>query len=109
MGAFFFYNNRKPRKFNHSPILYNVEEEQRKARLENRIREIKKEMNVEVEPEPASGKKTNFQEAFLSETKHLKKRKAREADDDKPFFTNNTTLVIIILALGVLFYIFFLR
>lgn len=108
MGVFFFYNNRKPRKFNYRPILFDAEEEERKARLEKRIREIKKEMNVEVEEEPVT-QKTNFQESFLSETKHLKKRKAREAEDNKPFFTNNYTLIFIIILLGVIFYLLFLR
>lgn len=108
MGLFFFYNNRKPRKFNYKPILFDAEEEERKARLEKRIRDIKREMNIEVE-EDVSTKKTDFKEAFLVESKHLKKRKAREADGDKPFFTNNTSLVLIIIALLVLFYLLFLR
>ncbi len=108
MGIFFFYNNRKPRKFNYKPILFDAEEEERKSRLEKRIREIKREMNIEVEEETTTQKK-DFKEAFLAESKHLKKRKAREADGDKPFFTNNTSLVLIIIVLCVLFYFLFLR
>ncbi len=48
--AFFFYNNRKPRKFSCTPILYN--EKRRKKKLEKRILEIKREMGV-VPDEPS--------------------------------------------------------
>ncbi len=108
MSIFFFYNNRKPRKFNYQPILFDAKEEERQARLKKRIREIKKEMNIEVEDEPTA-QKTDFKESFLAESKHLKKRKAREESGDKPFFTNNRSLILIILALLVLFYLLFLR
>ena len=109
MGIFYFYNNRKPRKFNHVPILYNPEEEERQLRMQKRIHEIKKDMNALPENEKAPEPKTNFQEAFLSTSKHLRKRKEREERGEKPFFTNNVTLIILILALFGLFYFIFLR
>ncbi len=109
MGVFFFYNNRKPRKFNHVPILYNPEEEARKKRMQTRIQEIKKEMNMAEESDESPRQTVNFQEAFLSETRHLKKRKDREARGETPFFTNNIVLFVLILALIALFYFFFLR
>ncbi len=42
MGTFFFYNNRKPRKFNYTHILHDPEEDARKDRLHSRIESIKK-------------------------------------------------------------------
>lgn len=112
MGIFFFYNNRKPRKFNYRPVLYNPEEEERKERMEQRIRRIKEEMaTAEGKPIelPREEKKTDFGREFLSQTKYLKRRKERETDDDKPFFTNNRTVVFLLIVLMFLLYYIFLR
>lgn len=107
MGIFFFYNNRKPRKFNYTPILYNPEKEEREERIQKRIREIKRELNMVVENEPM--KKTEFKSEFLSQTKHLKKRKDREESGETAFFTSNRILLIaLIVLLGLLFF-WFLR
>ncbi len=112
MGIFFFYNNRKPRKFQHRTIMYDSDEEARKERMEKRIRRIEQEVAREegreiiIEDRP---EKTDFGKEFVSQTKYLKRRKEREEGDSKPFFTNNITIVLFLAALIVLFYILFLR
>lgn len=112
MGLFFFYNNRKPRKFNHRPILFDPEKEARREEMEKRIRRMKEEVAREegrpIEPY-AEERKTDFKEEFLSQTKYLKKRKEREEGDNKPFYANTTTIVLFLAVLIVLFYILFLR
>ena len=113
MGMFFFYNNRKPRKFNHSPILYDPDKEERKEQMEKRIRRMREEVAREegrtVETQPETTRKTDFGEEFLSQTKYLKRRKEREKDENKPFFTSNITIVLLIVALLFIFYFVFLR
>lgn len=104
---FFFYNNRKPRKFNYTPILYNPEEEERKEKLNKRIAEIKREMGVM--PEVEVSKPKEFKSEFIGQTKHLKKRKDREEAGQKTFFTNNGLLFLIILILLAIFYFWILR
>lgn len=112
MGLFFFYNNRKPRKFNHRPILFDPAEEARKEQMEKRIRRIKEEVAREegrtIEPSPVKPK-TDFGEEFLSQTKYLKRRKERVDEDSKPFYANNITIVLFLAVLIVLFYLLFLR
>ena len=112
MGIFFFYNNRKPRKFNHRPILFNPEEEARRENMEKRIRRIKEEVareeGIPIEPQQIK-QKTDFKGEFLTQTKHLKKRAERTDDDHKPFYTNNITIVLLLAVLIVLFYLLFLR
>lgn len=112
MGIFFFYNNRKPRKFQHRTIMYDSDEEARKERMEKRIRRMEAEVareegrEVEFEDKPS---RTDFGKEFVSQTKYLKRRKEREDDGGKPFFTNNITIVLFLAALIVIFYLLFLR
>lgn len=113
MGMFFFYNNRKPRKFGYQPILYNPDEEERREQMEKRIRRIKEELALAegkpVENPPTDQKKTDFGAEFLSQTKYLKRRKEREQNGSKPFFANNITIFLLIIALFFIFYFIFLR
>ncbi len=108
MATFFFYNNKKPRKFNYQPILYNPEQEEREQNLQKRIRAMKQELNVasdnEIEPE-----KVDFGKEFLSQTKHLKKRKDKEESETKSFFANNGLLILFLIALFAVFYFWILR
>ena len=112
MGMFFFYNNRKPRKFNYKPILYDPDKEERKEQMEKRIRRIKEEVAKEegrtIETPQEVGK-TDFGEEFLSQTKFLKRRKEKEKDGNKPIFASNITIVLLIVALLIIFYFVFLR
>ncbi len=104
MGTFFFYNNRKPRKFNYTPILHNPEEDARKERLQSRIEAIKKDMGMLPEtPQEKEVERKDFKAEFISQTRHLKKRKSREASGDRAFFTNNGLLIIILIILFAIF------
>ena len=107
MATFFFYNNRKPRNFGYTPILYNEDEEARKKKLEKRIQEIKKEMGV-IPEEPKVEPRT-FKSEFLSQTHHLKKRKERETTGKRTFLSNNLVLILIIALLFAIFYFWILR
>ncbi|MEA4918858.1 hypothetical protein [Proteiniphilum sp.] len=107
MAAFFFYNNRKPGKFNYKPVLYNPEEEERKKNLQDRIEKIKREMGVL--PEEKKAEKKDFKVEFVSRTHHLKKRKENEGRANRSYFANNGLLIIILLLLFVLFYFWVLR
>lgn len=108
MATFFFYNNRKPRKFNYQPILYNPEEEARQTRLQKRITDIKKEMGVELS-EKDKTQKTDLKEEFIQQTTHLRRRKERESSGKKAFFTNNGLLFLILLALLAVLFFWILR
>jgi hypothetical protein len=110
MGTFFFYNNRKPRKFNYTPILYNPDEEARQERLAKRIEAIKKEMGVLPEqPEEKIQHRKDFKEVFISQTHHLKKRKLRAESGKSSFFANNRVLIIVLIILFAVFFFGFLR
>ncbi|MCE5205514.1 MAG: hypothetical protein LLF80_05335 [Porphyromonadaceae bacterium] len=110
MGTFFFYSNKKPRKFNYTPILHNPEEDARKDRLQSRIETIKKEMGVlpELSQEKMLEKK-DFKAEFISQTRHLKKRKMRETSGERTLFANNGLLIIILIILIIIFFFWFLR
>lgn len=109
MGSFFFYNNRKPRKFNYTPILYNPEEEARKERLQKRIEDVKKKMGVLTESDEEAQKKKAFKSDFISQTRHLKKRMEGDASGRPSFFANNGLLIIIMIALFAIFFFWLLR
>ncbi|MDD4631861.1 MAG: hypothetical protein PHQ77_06425 [Proteiniphilum sp.] len=110
MGTFFFYNNRKPRKFNYTPILHDPEEDARKDKLQNRIDEIKREMGVLPDlPQEKMAERKDFKAEFISQTRHLKKRKTREASGERTFFTNNGLLIIILIILFAVFFFWLLR
>ncbi len=106
MGVFFFYKNRKPRKYNYKPILYDPDEEERKERLQERIQEIKKEMGVL--PKEEIEKRTEFKKEFISQTRHLKKRKMRSSSGQAPFYTKNWLLIIFVIVLLALFFFWIL-
>lgn len=107
MGVFFFYKNRKPRKFEYKPILFDPVEDARKERLEKRISEIKREMGALPEEE-VDAKKTEFKQEFIAQTRHLKKRKSRQESGESPFYTRNGLLIIIVIVLLGLFFFWIL-
>lgn len=94
MAKFFFYNNRKPRKFNYKPILFDPEEDARKEKLQNRINAVKREMGVLEEEE--TKEKKDFKAEFVSQTKHFKKRQERVESGRSSFISNNGILIIIV-------------
>lgn len=107
MATFFFYNNRKPRKFNYTPILYNEEEEARKKKLDKRINEIKKEMGVL--PENPTAEPKEFKTEFVSQTRHLRKRQEKLESGRVSFFSNNLVLVLLIVVLFAIVYFWIFR
>ena len=94
MAKFFFYNNRKPRKFNYKPILFDPDEDARKEKLQKRINAVKREMGVLEEEE--TKEKKDFKAEFVSQTKHLKKRQDRVESGRSSFISNNGILIIIV-------------
>ncbi|MDD2299377.1 MAG: hypothetical protein PHQ67_03890 [Fermentimonas sp.] len=107
MGVFFFYKNRKPRKFNYKPILYDPDEDARKEKLQKRIESVKREMGVM--PERTEVDKKDFKSEFVSQTRYLKKRKDREEAGGNSFITNNGLLIIIAVILLLIFIFWLLR
>jgi hypothetical protein len=107
MGVFFFYHNRKPRKFNYTPILYNPEEEERKKKLQERIEKVKREMGVL--PEETAVEKKDFKAEFVSQTHHLKKRKEKEDSGKGSALANNRLLILALAVLFAIFFFWFLR
>jgi hypothetical protein len=103
MGVFFFYHNRKPRKFNYTPILYNPDEEERKKKLQARIEKVKREMGVL--PEEPAAKQTDFKAEFVSQTHHLKKRKEKATST----LADNRLLILALAILFAIFAFWFLR
>lgn len=103
MGAFFFYNNRKPRKFNYTPILYDPDEEERKKNLQDRIDSVKREMGVL--PQQTREEKKDFKSEFVSQTHHLRKRKEK----GNSVFANSRLLIVILVVLFAIFYFWILR
>jgi hypothetical protein len=108
MGSFFFYNNRKPRKFNYTPILFNADEEERRERLQKRIENVKKEMGVLPETEEETAEKKEFKSEFISQTRHLKKRMEGDASGKTSFFANNGLLIILLIVLFAIFFFWLL-
>ena len=107
MARFFFYNNRKPRKFNYKPILFDPDEEARTERIQKRIISVKREMGVLSEEEVKE--KKDYKTEFVSQTKHLKKRHERVEEGINSFFTNNGLLILIVLILIAVFFFWLLR
>lgn len=107
MAKFFFYNNRKPRKFNYKPILFDPDEDERKERLQNRINAVKKEMGVL--PQEEVKERQDFKAEFVSQTKHLKKRQDRVESGSNSFISNNGILIIIVITLIAIFFFWLLK
>ncbi len=107
MAAFFFYNNRKPRKFNYKPILYNPEKEQMKEHVQKRVEAVKREMGIL--PEKEYKEKTDFKSEFVSQTKHLRKRHDRMESGRNTFLTNNWILIVVAVILFGIFFFWLLR
>lgn len=101
MGVFFFYNNRRPRRFNYKPVLYDPDEDRLKEHVQNRIRAVKKEMGLELEEAKLEPK--DFKSEFVSQTKHLKKRHQRVNSGQNSFLTNNPLLIVVAVLLIALF------
>jgi hypothetical protein len=102
MAIFSFYNSRKPRQFNHTPIYFDP----RKENLEKRIHKVKMEMGVE-EVDPDAYKEA-IKGSFIEGTSHLKKSKYR-GDDIRNRVNKNMRLLLIVALLGFLFWYLYFR
>lgn len=102
MGAFFFYNARKPRQFDHKPIYWDP----RKEALEERIQRVKRKLGVPEEN--LENYKPSIRGTFVEGTKHLKKSKSR-GDTITDRIYKNTRLILVLTLLGVIFWYLFLR
>ncbi len=102
MGLFSFYNVRKPRQFEHTPIYFDP----RKEALEKRIHKVKAEMGVEdLDPEQ---RKEAIRGSFIEGTTHLKKSK-NKGDDIRRRMYKNMRLILIAAILGFVLWYFFLK
>ncbi|MGL5012832.1 MAG: hypothetical protein ACRC6V_00890 [Bacteroidales bacterium] len=99
MGLFFFYNQRKPRQFNHKPIYY----DQRKEELEKRIQRVKREMGEEIKDEEF---KPDLKGAFADQTHHVRRRRE---NPDKGSSATNIRLFIILVILAILAYFLYFK
>lgn len=101
MSLFFFYNNRKPRQFQHKPILYDPEKDE----FNERILKIKKEMGVIKDDEYQPTIKGEFTKA----SKHVTRKQTRESESGKTLISRTFTLILILVLLLVVFYFLFLK
>lgn len=101
MALLSFYNNRRPRSFNHKPIYW----DSRKEALDERILKTKKEMGIVVSDEEY---KPNIKGTFIQGTTHLKKRlEAGETAQSRKYV--NVKLAIVLALLLVVFWFIFLK
>lgn len=100
MGMFSFYNNRRPRQFDHKPIYFDPHKEA----MEERVRQIKKEMGLIEEDEDY---KTSIKGSFVEGTSHLKKRRAK-GETSSSRSGKSTLLIVAVVILVILgWYLFF--
>lgn len=98
---FFFYNNRKPRQFNHKPILYNPDKDE----FNERVIKIKKEMGEIDDTEY----KPTIKGEFLRNTNHLRRKADKEESTGKSNTKRNMTLIILLVVLIVIGYILYFK
>ncbi len=98
---FFFYNNKKPRKFNYKPILYSPEKDE----FNERVDKVKKEMGVLED----SNYKPTIKGEFLKNTDHVRRKVDKEGSDSRSNSTRNTKLIIFLVVLIVLVYFVYFK
>lgn len=97
MGLFF--NVRKPRKFNHQPIYYDVNKEA----LEERINKVKREMDMDADE---ATYRPNIKGSIIDQTTHARKRMD---DTESDHSAKTIRLAIILVLLIIIFYYFYVR
>ena len=100
MGLFSFYNNRRPRQYNHKPIYFDPHKEA----MEERVRKIKKEMGLIEQDEDF---KPSIKGTFVEGTSHLKERVSKGESTRNRSYKNIILIgaVVILVILG--WYLFF--
>ena len=101
MALLSFYNNRRPRSFNHKPIYWDA----RKEALDERILKTKKEMGIVVSDEEY---KPNIKGTFVQGTTHLKKRiENGESAQTRKYVNVKLAIILVLLLVG--FWFIFLK
>lgn len=96
---FFFYNNRKPRQFDHKPILYNPDKDE----FNERMIKIKKEMGAIEDSEL----KPTIKGEFIRNTTHLRRKIDKEGSTGKSNSKRNITLIILLVVFIVIGYVLY--
>lgn len=99
MGLFFFYNQKKPRGFNHKPIYYDP----RKEALDERVQKVKREIG---EPIDDAEYKPNLKGAFRNETEHLNRK-----DENPHKYSSAMSIrlgVALVLLVVLMYYLYFM-
>ncbi|MGL4779539.1 MAG: hypothetical protein ACRCXN_01725 [Bacteroidales bacterium] len=97
MGLFFFYNQKKPRGFNHKPIYFDPKKEE----LDKRIQKVKKEMGMEIDE---SEYKADLKGAFRNDLHHMQRK---EDNPHKYSSSTNIRLAVILAGLLLLMYVLY--
>lgn len=101
MAFFSFYNVRKPRQYNHTPIYWDP----RKEALEERIQKNKRELGME---EPLEDYKPRIKGTFVEGTSHLK-RSYNRGEDMRARKYKTFKFLLWLVVLGVIFWILFFK
>lgn len=96
---FFFYNNRKPRKYNYKPILFNPEKDE----FNERVHKVKKEMGVIEDTDY----KPTIKGEFVRHTDHVRRKRNKEESTGKSNTKRNATLIIFLVVLIVVTYVLY--
>ena len=100
MSLFFFYNNRKPKKYEHKPIYWDPQKEA----LEERIAKIKREMGIEQDEHSY---KSTIKGSFINASPHLKRKIEKGEDSEKRKMRNSIIAVVLVILLIVFYYFYF--
>jgi hypothetical protein len=101
MGLFYFYNVRKPRRFDYKPLYYDPHKES----MEERKLKVKRELGLEISNEEY---KPQIKGSFLHGTTHLKKSNLK-GDDARSRQYRNVRLALILSLLLLALWFFFWR
>ncbi|NLZ95566.1 MAG: hypothetical protein GX921_07075 [Bacteroidales bacterium] len=93
---FFFYNNKKPRRFNYKPILYNPDKDE----FNERVLKVKKEMGAIEDTDY----KPTIKGEFIRNTDHVRRKVSKEGSNPKSNKRRNTKLIIFLVVLIVVAY-----
>jgi hypothetical protein len=99
MGLFYFYNVRKPRRFDYKPLYYDPHKEV----MEERKLKVKRELGLEISNEEY---KPQIKGSFLHGTTHLKNSRLRGDNAHSRQYRNVRLALILSLLLLALWFFF---
>ncbi|HBL73545.1 MAG TPA: hypothetical protein DD409_12160 [Bacteroidales bacterium] len=100
MAGFSFFKSRKPRKFEHKPIYWNVQKE----KAEEREKRVRRELGMD----DLSDYKPDIKGSFVEGTTHLKKS-LEKGDTPQTRKEKNARLLVILLIVMLLGWFLFVR